>query len=580
MRRSVCLLLIGVLLLSACDLSGPTPPAPATRTRPGTLQRTTSTPKAQTVVPTTSSNLSDEEIAEKLRPATVLVLAQFAETAIQPEGIGGGTGIVYNLDKGYILTNAHVVEGASIIKVATANGTRTRPARVVGRSQCDDLAVLKVDDTSGLQEARLGDTNSMKVGAHVVALGYPEMFELGTDLTVTTGNISKLHAQRYQHEDLIQTNAAITHGNSGGPLVNSKGEVIGINTLGFYTNQGERESGINFAISVSHVKPIIAQLEQGKNHQYTGLNLYPNVFEEYFGTSEGIVVVGVASGSPAAQVGVQPADLLLKIEGTSVASEEDVCDILRSHGDGDQLKMTLYRATTGEMLEGELTVGKVGAAGGATNKLSVIGRVDRDQGSGNQGNQDNQGNQGNQGGNTATQTSPPPTATTGTTEARFGDLKMQRSSRVSASGMAPSGRDSQGNIVSYEPGNAVDGQSETTWRVAGDGTGQFLLLEFARPIRVSEVRMIPGYAKIDPSDGSDRFTQNRRVQRVRFEFSDGSSSEAAFADSRDMQSAQVKPAVTTFVRIVIMQTTPPGARDGRDFTPISEVEVIGQEQLP
>jgi S1-C subfamily serine protease len=518
--------------------------------------------------------LSDEEIAEKLRPSTVLVLAQFAETAINPEGIGGGTGIVYNLDKGYILTNAHVVEGASIVKVATANGTRTRPARVVGRSQCDDLAVLKVDDTSGLQEARLGDTNSMKVGAHVVALGYPEMFELGNDLTVTTGSISKLHAQRYQHEDLIQTNAAITHGSSGGPLVNSKGEVIGINTLGFYTNQGEREPGINFAISISHVKPIIAQLEQGKNHHYTGLNLYPNVFAEYFGTTEGIVVIGVASGSPAAQVGVQPADLLLKIEGTSVASEENVCDILRSHGDGDQLKMTLYRATTGEVLEGELTLGRVGAAGGATNKLSVIGRVDSNQGN---------GNQGNQGGNTATQTPQPPqppTPTTGTTEARFGDLKMQRPSRVSASGIAPSGRDSQGNIVSYEPGNAVDGQSETTWRVAGDGTGQFLLLEFSRPIRVSEVRMIPGYAKVDPSDGTDRFTQNRRVQRVRFEFSDGSSSEASFADSRDMQSAQVKPAVTTFVRIVILQTTPPGAGDGRDFTPISEVAVIGQEQLP
>ncbi|HET6261287.1 MAG TPA: trypsin-like peptidase domain-containing protein, partial [Chloroflexia bacterium] len=354
MRRLIVLLVIIMIFVAGCDVSPTTPATPtsprATPTEPQE-DRETPTPKV--------TNLSDEELAEKLGPSTVLILAQFAETAIDAEGIGGGSGIVYDLENGYILTNAHVVEGASIIKVVTAGSQRTRSARVLGRSTCDDLAVLKVENTDGLEEAVLGDSDSMRVGAHVMALGYPELFELGTDLTVTTGNISKLSTQRYQFEDLIQTNAAITHGNSGGPLVNTRGEVIGINTLGFYTAEGEREPGINFAIAMSHAKPIIKELEQGKNRHYIGLNLYPNIFADYFGTDEGMAVIGLASGSPASQVGIKAADLLLKLEGTTIASEEDVCNILRSHSDGDQLRVQLFRKETGEVLEGEVTIGKV-----------------------------------------------------------------------------------------------------------------------------------------------------------------------------------------------------------------------------
>jgi S1-C subfamily serine protease len=370
MRRLIVMLVIIMIFVAGCDVS-PTTPATPTSPRPTNTvtqeDEETPTPKV--------TDMSDEDLAAKLGPSTVLILAQFAETALDAEGIGGGSGIVYDLENGYILTNAHVVEGASIIKVVTAGSQRTRSARVLGRSTCDDLAVLKVDNTSGLEEAVLGDSDKMKVGAHVMALGYPELFELGTDLTVTTGNISKLSTQRYQFEDLIQTNAAITHGNSGGPLVNSRGEVIGINTLGFYTAEGEREPGINFAIAMSHAKPIIRELEQGKNRQYIGLNLYPNFFSDYYGTDEGMAVIGLASGSPASQVGIKPADLLLKLEGTTVVSEEDVCNILRSHADGDQLKVQLFRKESGEVLEGEVTIGKVGPSGADTSGLKVISKT-------------------------------------------------------------------------------------------------------------------------------------------------------------------------------------------------------------
>jgi len=262
-----------------------------------------------------------------------------------------------------------VVEGASAIQVYQANDPRGRAARVVGRAQCDDLAVLKVDDTSGLKAAPLGDTTKLEPGAPVVALGYPQSFELGGDLAVNTGVVSKLRAQMDQYQDLVQTDAKITHGNSGGPLVNDRGEVIGINTLGFYSSSGEREQGINFAISMSYAKNIIRDLQAGKNRNYVGLNLFPNVtdFKDYFGTDDGMVVIGVASGSPGDQAGLQPVDLILKIEGTSISyangasREKQVCDILRSHTDGDPLKVQVERASTAQLMEGEVVVGKGGA---------------------------------------------------------------------------------------------------------------------------------------------------------------------------------------------------------------------------
>lgn len=317
--------------------------------------------------------MSNEEIAEKLRPATVRISATFGETVVSYEGQGSGTGIVYDAEQGLIVTNAHVVEGASAIEVAMAGSTRTRPARVLGRSQCDDLAVLKVDNARDLAAATLGESESVKAGADVVAIGYP-LSEQGDDISVNKGNVSQLNVALLEHQDLIKHDAPINPGNSGGPLVNNRGEVIGINVGSL-----ENAQNTNYAIAMSYARPIIEELQGGKNRHYIGLNLYPNLFEDYFGTSEGMAVVAVASGSPAAQIGVQPADLLLKIEDTSVNNSADVCRILRSHADGDQLKLTIFRASTGEVLEGELTIGKVGPADDRTAKLQVIGSLAQDE---------------------------------------------------------------------------------------------------------------------------------------------------------------------------------------------------------
>lgn len=376
MPRILLLLPIVALLLAAC---GGTPVAVAPTPEPPTSAPTdvpatptdASTPTAE-VTPTmeatpTPAALSNEEIAEKLRPATVRVVAKFGETAVDYEGLGAGTGIVYDLENGYVLTNAHVVEGAASVQVAPADSTKMRAARVVGRSQCDDLAVLKISDTSGLEAATLGESSTMKAGAEVVALGYPLSFDLGNDISVNRGSISQLGASLGKFENLLKIDVPINPGNSGGPLVNRKGEVIGVNTLGLAGAQNQ-----NYAIAMSHAKPIIQDLQESLNRHYIGLNLVPNTYADFYGTEEGMAIVGVASGSPASQVGIQQADLLLKMENTSVTSDEDACGILRSRGDGDQIKVQVLRVTTGEVLEGELTMGKVGPADDRTAKLEVI----------------------------------------------------------------------------------------------------------------------------------------------------------------------------------------------------------------
>ncbi len=370
MQRFTPLLMAAALLLAACN-SAPVAQSP-------TAVPTEAAPPTPTVEPTpaatpTPLTLSSEEIAEKLRPATVRIAAIFGENAVSYEGQGSGTGIVYDAEQGLILTNAHVVEGASAVEISLAGSTRTRAARVIGRSQCDDLAVLKVENTQDLEAATLGESSAMRVGADVVAIGYP-LSDQGDDISVTKGNISQLNVAFEELQDLIKHDAPINPGNSGGPLVNNRGEVIGINVLTLTNAQNQ-----NYAIAMTPARPIIKELESGKNRHYIGLNLYPNVFEDYFGTNEGMAIVAVASGSPASQVGVQPADLLLKIEDTSVNSAFDVCRILRSHADGDQLKVRILRATTGEILEGELTLGKVGPADDRTAKLAVVGTIAMDE---------------------------------------------------------------------------------------------------------------------------------------------------------------------------------------------------------
>lgn len=173
-------------------------------------------------------------------------------------------------------------------------------------------------------------------------------------------------------------------------------------------------------------------------------------------------------------------------------------------------------------------------------------------------------------------TAPPASPTS--QAAALGPLGPQRPSRVSASDAAPDSVDSSGNTTSYQAANAADGQLDSAWRLPGNGVGAWLLFEFPAPLLVREVQILPGYAKVDPYNGVDRFTQNRRVRRVRLEFADGSSREATLAERAELQAVPVDDTLTTSVRVVVLETSSPSAVDGRDFTPIGEVVVIGQAQ--
>ncbi|MGB6837921.1 MAG: trypsin-like peptidase domain-containing protein, partial [Dehalococcoidia bacterium] len=210
---------------------------------------------------------------------------------------------------------------------------------------------------SGFTPATLGDSDSLKLGDELLALGYPLAADLGTDLTVTRGIVSKLHAQLDQLEDLIQTDASINPGNSGGPLVNMKGEVVGINTVKVeYTDSGRPVQGLNFAIGASFGRPLVDELAQGENVHWIGINAIPNTAEiaDYFGlpTSDGLLVYASASGSPADKTGFEPGDVLVEVEGVTVNSQAALCDILKSHHPDDVLAVAVVRGDT--LLTGQI----------------------------------------------------------------------------------------------------------------------------------------------------------------------------------------------------------------------------------
>jgi len=282
----------------------------------------------------------------------VLIEAQFADYAAT------GTGIIYD-ESGLTVTNAHVVEGAVIIKAYVQGIDRWLSAQLVGLSTCEDLAVIDISG-EGYVPATLGDSDEMTLGEEVIALGYPLASELGDDLTINRGVVSKLHAQwdEYAHlQGLIQTDTDINPGNSGGPLVDMRGQVIGINTLGMsYSLTGRPVSGINFAIASSHARPVIGRLASGENPLWIGINAIPNNADVawYFDLSveEGLFIYGVSDNSPAADAGVEAGDVLTRMKGIDVYTMADVCDILRTNPEGNPVATQVIRGN--KVLEGEV----------------------------------------------------------------------------------------------------------------------------------------------------------------------------------------------------------------------------------
>jgi S1-C subfamily serine protease len=219
------------------------------------------------VLPPGGGEPTPAEIVEAVGPATVLVI-----TMEDAQPLGTGTGWVLDAAEGLIVTNHHVVSGGTDFTIGVADSQRE--AELVATAPCEDLAVLRVDDTSGLRTMPLGAQDDLRLGDPVVAVGFPMNASLRDELTATTGVVSVLHTRfvgggPFPHlADVIQTDAAINPGNSGGPLVSARRALVGVNTIGSVTLQNT-----NYAIGVDRVKQIIADLREGRSLGWAGLSL-------------------------------------------------------------------------------------------------------------------------------------------------------------------------------------------------------------------------------------------------------------------------------------------------------------------
>lgn len=304
-------------------------------------------------------------VAEKVLPSVVGITVTYQVNSLFGSGTSEatGSGIIISED-GYIVTNNHVISSESSssyyqiseatgIKINLYNDSTSYDATVVGTDSYTDLAVLKIEK-DGLTPAILGNSNDLKVGEFVMAIGNP----LGMDYSVTCGIVSAIDREVTVDGttyNAIQTDAAINSGNSGGALVNSKGEVIGINTLKL---SGSGIEGIGFAIPISSTTSVIDQLIEYKTvkRPYIGISgsALDTVTAQRYNLPEGVYVEGVEENSPAAKAGIQKTDIITKIEGTDVKTVSELNKIKYNYNIGDTITLTLVR--NGQSMDVQVTL--------------------------------------------------------------------------------------------------------------------------------------------------------------------------------------------------------------------------------
>ena len=293
--------------------------------------------------------LTAQEVYRQVNPAVVTVMVGVEE------GMGVGTGVIFNAD-GYVMTNHHVLAGAGECMVILAQGD-TYPALYVAGDADNDLAVLKIDTTeseapvTAFPFAEFGDSDSLTVGDKVYAIGNP----LGVELrgTLTDGIVSAINRDVWvdgRTMTLIQTNAALNSGNSGGPLINEYGQVVGINVIKM-TSKYNSVEGLGFAIPSMYLERIVNDLlTWGKLQPEPSLGLMVmKVADEPAEGIVGILVDEVTPGSAGDLAGIRVGDYVLAADGQPVASSQDLLRVRRQHYLGEEMTITLWRS--GEILE-------------------------------------------------------------------------------------------------------------------------------------------------------------------------------------------------------------------------------------
>ena len=319
-----------------------------------------------TAASSSGSSLTTEQVADMVSPSVVVITTEqvvysqwswYGQSQVES---GAGSGVIISSD-GYILTCAHVVDGASTITVTIDDKDYT--ATLVGEDTTSDVAVIKIDAT-GLTPATVGDSDSLKVGQSVMAVGNP-LGELGG--TVTGGMISALNrsvtiqgTSSTNTMSLIQMDASVSPGNSGGGLFNMSGELVGIVNAKSSSSDAE---GLGFAIPINDAIKVAQQLLE--NGYVTGR---PYLGITYLGVEDaqtaaqlgvnayGVYVVEVVKGGPAERAGLQSGDRIVSIDGTEIASKDDLGTLMQKHAAGDTLNITIAR--NGQMQTVSVTLGE------------------------------------------------------------------------------------------------------------------------------------------------------------------------------------------------------------------------------
>lgn len=309
---------------------------------------------------TEKKKMSVEEIAKNVGPSIVGITCTTKTQSYfgTQTGTQSGSGIVIDAN-GNIVTNYHVISGGSDIKVKLNTGNEYS-ATVVGGDEKTDIAVIKIDAKEELHVATIGNSDDVEVGSLAVAIGNPLASELFG--TVTAGVISGVNRTMtvgQREMNLIQTDAAISPGNSGGALINKYGEVIGINSVKLVDDAAE---GLGFAISMNEATPIIKDLMQYgyvKGRPMIGVSVreitkelayYNNLLVDH-----GLYVMSVTEGSGAAKAGLTRGDIILKFDGKDVTSSTQLNTIRDKHKAGDTVSMTIMRGNSEKTLSVTLT---------------------------------------------------------------------------------------------------------------------------------------------------------------------------------------------------------------------------------
>lgn len=300
---------------------------------------------------TNQGELATTEIAKRVGPAVVgitsTVQSQMSIFGTTSQSEAEGSGIILSGD-GYIVTNNHVVDGATTVKVTLNTGTEY-DAKLIGKDEQTDLAVIKIEPTEQLTIATMGDSNNLEVGERVVAIGNPMGLEFFG--SVTEGIVSAVNRSidvDNRTMNLIQTDAAINSGNSGGALINTKGEVIGINSVKVAYSGVE---GMGFAIPSSEAKPIIADLlEYGyvKGRPVIGISTrdVTSYMAQAYSWPQGVQIMEISSENAKA-AGFQQGDIITEVNGQKITTGEELNKIKSEHNPGDTLKMQVYKYSTG-----------------------------------------------------------------------------------------------------------------------------------------------------------------------------------------------------------------------------------------